>query len=395
MESNTIHQNKIKIIHIITGLQTGGAEMMLFKLLSHTNREVFVPEVISLLGEGPIADKIRSLNIPIHMLNLNRKFPNPAKVVKLAWRIRKMRPDIVQTWMYHADLLGGIAAWFARLPLVFWNIRHSNLSATVNKKTTLWTAVCCAKLSYVIPSKIVCCAEASRQTHIQYGYDKSKLVVIPNGFDLDRFKPDANAGFSMRQELGISEDTLLIGMIGRFDPQKDHENFIRAAQILNQSDPDVRFLLCGADVNKENNKIFNLVKAANMEDKIYLLGSRSDIPRIMASLNIVALSSCGGEGFPNVIGEAMACGIPCVVTDVGDSAIIVGETGIVVPPKDSTALAKGWAKMIESGEAMRVVMGQEARKRIRINYCLPAIAKLYEDMYKHALLQIRNNDGTQ
>ena len=371
----------MKILHIITSLSTGGAEMMLYKLVSKMDRDKFEIQVISLTDIGPIGKKIQALGIPVVALGMKRGVPDPRMVFKLACWLKKYRPDIIQTWMYHSDLLGGLAAKLAGNIPVVWGIRHSNLDPKGNKRTTIWTAKVCARFSRWLPVKIVCCSEASRRVHTALGYAPDRMVVIPNGFDLNLFKPDLEEGTLVRQELGIPEDTILIGLVGRFDPQKDHKNFIKAATLLKKDMPDVRLLLCGDGITWENPTLSKWIEDAGLSKYFHLLGRRNDIPRIMTALDI-ASSSSYGEGFPNVVGEAMACGVPCVVTDVGDSALIVGDTGIVVPPKDPGALALAWKELIEIGGHKRQKLGDNARLRIRDNFSLPSVVKRYEELYK-------------
>ena len=372
----------MKILHIITGLSTGGAEMMLYKLVSKMDLDKFEIQVISLTGIGPIGKKIEDLGIPVRALGMKRGVPDPRMVFKLARWLKKYTPDIIQTWMYHSDLVGGLAAKLAGNIPVVWGIRHSNLDSEGNKRTTIWTAKTCARLSRWLPVKIVCCSEASRMVHTALGYDPDRMVVIPNGFDLNLFKPDLEEGTLLRQELGIPEDTIIIGMVGRFDPQKDHLNFIKAAALLHTETKDVQFLLCGDDITWENYQLSSWIKDSNLSKYFHLLGRRNDIPRIMTALDIASSSSSYGEGFPNIVGEAMACGVPCVVTDVGDSALIVGDTGIVASPKDPNALALAWKELIEIGRDKRQKLGHDARLRIGEKFSLPSIVKRYEELYK-------------
>ena len=371
----------MKILHLITGLSTGGAEMMLYKLVSKMDRNKFEIQVISLTDIGPIGEKIEDLGIPVRSLGIARGMPDPRMVFKLAKWFRRDIPDLIQTWMYHADLIGGLAAKIAGGIPVIWNIRHSNLDPKVNKNTTLWTAKVCTKLSDWLPSKIVCCSYVSEQVHARLGYNQNKMVVIPNGFDLDVLSPDMNARKAIRKELELAEETTLVGLIARFNPQKDHQNFFQAAGLLHQNRPDVHFVLCGDGIDWNNSKLTEWIVDAEVKSVTHLLGHRSDIPSIQAALDIASSSSSSGEGFPNVIGEAMACEVPCVVTDVGDSAKIVDVTGIVVPPKDPQALAKGWERLIEMGAEARRKLGIAARKRIQANYSLAVITEQYEDLY--------------
>jgi len=376
----------IKVVHIITGLSTGGAEMMLYNLLSRMDRTAFDPQVISLTNIGSIGGKIRALGVPVRAMGMRRSMPNPLGVLRLAHRLRKARADVIQTWMYHADLVGGLAAKIARdIPLA-WGIHSSNLDPQGVKRRTIWTVMVCARLSRWLPTRIVCCSVASRRVHMEQGYTADKMVVIPNGFDLDAFRPDPAARLTVREELGISNEALLIGLVARFDPQKDHRNFVQAAALLHARVPDVHFLLCGNGITWENRDLAGLIDTAGIRNCCHLLGLRDDVPRLLAALDIASLSSSYGD--PMVIGEAMACGVPCVVTDVGDSALIVGETGRVVPPKDWEALAAAWREMIEIGAEERKQLGLAARRRIEEHFSLAAIVERYQALYK----EIAGND---
>lgn len=376
--------NKIKLLHVTTGLSTGGAETTLYKMLSCMDREAFEAEVISLTGVGSVGEKIHALGVPVRALGMRRGASSPLSLLaftRLARLIRTSRPDVVQTWMYHADLLGGLAARLSGATRVAWNVRHSDLDARRNKRTTIWTARACARLSSLIPDRIVCCAEVAREVHEALGYDPGKTLVIPNGFDPRKFRPDPEARRSVRQELGIPEAAPVVGMVARFNPDKDHYNFVCAAALLHKRKSETRFLLCGDGASWENRELAKWIEQAGLRDSLLLLGRRTDMPRLTASLDI-ATSSSSSEGFSNVVGEAMACGVSCVVTDVGDSARIVGGTGIVVPPKDPEALAAGWSKMLERSPKERRELGASAKKRVEENYSLERVTKAYEAMYR-------------
>lgn len=371
----------MKILHLITGLSTGGAEMMLYKLVSRMDRNKFEVRVISLTDIGPIGKKIEALGIPVNALGMRRGIPNPMAVFTLARWLKKNRPDIIQTWMYHADLVGGVAAKMSGGIPVIWGIHHSNLDQKGNKKTTLWTAKACARLSNLLPSKIICCSHASKEVHSALGYNENKMIVIPNGFDLDAFSPNKKARKKIRGQLGLDDETIIIGLVARFDPQKDHKNFFQAAGILHKNYPDVHFLLCGDDITCDNPSLNKWMDEADVRSVTHLLGRWDDMASLQAAFDI-ASSSSYGEGFPNIIGEAMACGVPCVVTDVGDSALIVGDTGFAVPPKDPDALTRAWKELIEIGKDKRQKLGNDARLRIRENFSLSSVVKRYEELYK-------------
>lgn len=372
----------LRIVHIITGLDTGGAEMMLCELLSAMDRTVFSSEVISLMDTGPIGERIMQSGIPVQALGMRPGVPDPVAIFSLARRLRRAAPDLVQTWMYHADLIGGLAAKMAGNVPVVWGIHNSDLDPEETKRSTIWTARACAGLSRWLPRKIICCAEVARQIHVGIGYDGSRMVVIPNGFDTDKFRPDAQKRAMVRRELGIHDEALLVGMVGRFHPQKDHQNFIKAASLLHKRFPDVQFLLCGEGLSWENRALSDWIDTAGLRNRFHLPGRRNDIPAIMAALDVYCSSSSFGEAFPMVIGEAMACGVVCVVTDVGDSGLIVGDTGAVVEPRNARALADGIERLLKMPAQERKALGLRGRVRIRENFRLDVIAGSYAGLYR-------------
>jgi glycosyltransferase involved in cell wall biosynthesis len=374
---------KLLITHIITDLEVGGAEVMLYRLLLNTDKSRFSTNVVSLTNVGPIGKKIQASDVPVSALGMRRGVPDPMAVVRLSNQIRRMKPAVVQTWMYHADLLGGVAAKLATGVPVVWGIHHTTLSD--NKRSTILVAKVCARLSKWIPNKIVCCSRASRTVHAELGYEEQKMVVIPNGFDLDCFRPDSKAQKDVRDELNLPDTTLLIGLMGRFHLQKDHHNFIKAAARLHGRYSDVHFVLCGDDVAWNNPDLVAWIDSAGIRKRCHLLGRRDDMSRLQASLDIATTASCSGEAFPLVIGEAMACGVPCVVTNLGDSAHIIGDTGLVVPPKDPEALAQAWGKILSLAPQDRLQLGERARQRIRENFDLHSIVRRYEELYESVL----------
>jgi glycosyltransferase involved in cell wall biosynthesis len=318
----------------------------------------------------------------VRVLGMRAGIPDPLGVQRLACWLQQDPPHLIQTWMYHADLIGGLAAKLAGGIPVAWNIRHSDFDAKDNKRSTYWTIRACARFSRWLPARIICCSESSRQVHTALGYTADKMVVIPNGFDLTIFRPDPGARISVRQELGISGDAVIIGMVGRFNAQKDHYTFIRAAARLHALSPEVHFLLCGDGVTPENSQLDEWINTHGIANCFHLLGQREDIPRLNAALDIGTMTSAHGEGFPNVIGEAMACGVPCVVTDVGDSASIVGDTGRVVPPKNPQALVNAWRELIEMGPHGRSLLGAAGRRRVGEHFGLKAITAKYQELYE-------------
>jgi glycosyltransferase involved in cell wall biosynthesis len=374
-------ETPIRVAHVIAGLGVGGAEMSLLKLLTALDRDEFPAEVISLTGDAPLGERIRLLGIPVHALDLAPGRPDPRLVLRLAAQLRRSQPDLVQTWMYHADFIGGLAARLAGSPPVVWNVRHTFTNMDAFKPGTRLVVRLNAHLSRSLPARIVCNAEAGRASHAAIGYDAAKMVVIPNGFDLDAFRPDPQARRDVRRELGLGEGTPLVGLCARFHPDKDHHTFFRAAALLHARLPNVHFLLWGKGVDEGNPVISAWLDEGDLRGVARLLGPRDDLPRLAAALDVAALSSAS-EAFPTVVGEAMACEIPCAVTDVGDAADIVGETGRVVPPGDPAALAEAWQSLLALPAAERRALGQQARRRVLARFDLKQTAAAYARLYR-------------
>lgn len=353
---------------------------MLFQLVKHADRSKFEPIVVSLTTIGSLGKDVTEMGIPVFSLEMQRGKIDPARTIRLLQLIKSLKPDLVQSWMYHADLLGGLAHLVNRIPIV-WGIHNTVLEPGQSKQSTILTRQLCARLSYSAPQMIVCCANAAKQAHIELGYDERKMLVIPNGIDTDRFRPALpDERKQIRHELGIRDTDVVIGLVARYDPLKDHHNFIRAAGKIKAKYNGVSFVLCGRGCNWQNTELKQWIDEWDLRASIYLLDQRADVPRIMRSLDALAISSYG-EAWPVALGEGMASGLPSVTTDVGDAAIIVGDTGIVVPPRDSTELAKGLEVMIALGGEARRALGANARRRIEQQFSLARTIRGYSSIH--------------
>jgi len=378
----------LRVVHIITGLDVGGAEMMLYKLLRERNRAQIEPLVISLSDIGRLGAGILELGVPVECLHLNPRsiaslFQAPAAIWRLRSLLKAFGPDLVQTWMYHADLIGGVVSRLTSRAPVIWNIRASDLEPGVIRRSTRMILRVCARLSHSIPAKIVCCSEASRVAHGRHGYAAEKFETIANGFELDRYTPDAQAYREVREEIGASPETVVIGVFGRYHPMKGHRNFLTAAAIIRSPDSDnpCHFVLCGDGIDEQNQELSAMIRDLGIGDRVHLLGRRSDMPRLAAGMDVLCSASTCCESFPNVVGEAMAAGVPCVVTDVGDSAVIVGDTGLVVPPGQPSELAAACTELINLEREQRSALGARARERVVERFDIRMITKQYEELY--------------
>jgi len=371
---------RMRVLHVITGLQTGGAEMMLYRLISRLRGANLEHVVISLTGDGPLGDRLRELGVSVIPFDCRRALRLPATFLRIAACVRKFAPHIVHTWLYHADLMGGVAGKICSSAKIVWHIHHSGLVPPLIKPGTLRIAGICARLSCRIPARIVCSSEASLSSHSKFGYDSDRMLVIPNGFDLDEFRANPAARAQVRDALGIPDEATAIGLIGRFSPLKDQQGFLTACRAILKSEPRVHIVLCGEGITESNETLMQWAAESGVLGNCHFLGKRDDVPRVMAALDI-SVSSSGTESFPMVVGEAMAVGVPCVVTDVGDSARIVGGAGLVVPPANPPALAAGCLELIRIGAAARRDLGRQARERIRKYFSIESTAQRFEELY--------------
>ena len=324
-----------KVLHIIVALNVGGAESTLKRLI--LNSHEFKHEVISLMDIGIIGQELQAGGIKVQCLGMTSVTLLPLMLIKLYKLILTSSPDIVQTWMYHADLLGGIAAKMAKVPRIYWGIRHSNLDKGTIKLSTYAVMKVCAKLSPVIPKTIISCSRQAITSHVKEGYVKDKFILLQNGYDLIKFKPYSADPEKINFD---NKDKPIIGMVARFDVQKDHLNLIKALSLVKDKGIPFHLVLVGKGMDKENQTLTSYIDQSSLSlDDITLFGQSSNIPLLFNSIDLHVLSSLG-EAFPNVLAEAMACGVPCVTTDVGDAKEIVANYGWVVPPQDASKLAE-------------------------------------------------------
>ena len=374
----------LKVLHVISGLKVGGAETVLHRLIVDSRGGKFRHAVIALNPKGAMWQRFIDDGIEVVVLDFKR---SPVmSFFRLVSLIRKRRPDIVQTWMYHADLLGGLAARLAGNKNVIWGVRGSAIPQSGISATQVVVSIC-SLMSRYIPKVIICCAESARVAHAEMGYDKSKMFVIPNGYEMGHFNRNPLLRLKTRNSFGFSEDDMVVGIVGRFDPLKDYKNFVHAAAMVASKDNNVKFLMVGRDIHPTNNVLKVWLDESGFGNKFVLAGERSDIPACLDAMNIFCLSS-SKEGFPNVVCEAMAMNLPCVVTDSGDAAEIVADTGLAVAPCNSSALADALEKMIKKSAVERLHLGGLARLRIEKIYSIEIATKRFEKIYNNIIESI-------
>lgn len=371
-------ENKIKIVHIIIGLNTGGAEMMLKKII--LNDFYAKHQVVSLTSVGFVGGVLKKENIEVFTFGLN-KINVPIVFFRLIFLLYKLKPDIVQTWMYHSDFLGGIAAKLSGIKRIFWNIRNTDIPQKNISATGIIIRLC-SILSYFIPEKIICCANSAKIRHVELGYSVKKMIVIPNGFEIINYSSSCNASKKLRSDLCIDDDILVIGVVGRYDYLKGYDVFVDAAYlILNKINKKIVFLCVGRNVDTNNKLLTDHIKRLGMESNFRLVGEVNNTFDYYSIMDIFCLPS-RAEGFPNVIAEAMLASLPCVVTDVGDAAIIVDREGVVVPPNKPLALSNGLIHFLKMNTHVRNSIGARNRLRIVENYDIDIILKRYCHAYE-------------
>lgn len=367
------------IVHIITGLNNGGAEGVLYRLCKRDKKHKH--SVISLMDMGKYGPLLQNEGVEVSCLNMPQGRVTFSGLRQLYNLLKTTKPDAVQTWMYHADLIGGVIARLAGVKNIFWNIRHSVLEKGKSKRSTILIAKFCSWISPFIPKQIVCCANKALEVHAKKGYQRNKMVVIGNGYELDKFTPNSQLALDTRNALMLNENVVLFGMVGRYDPLKDHTNLLAAlSQLKHQF--DFKCLLVGKDLSATNNELISEIEKQGLQSHIVLLEQRNDIPAIMNALDLHILSS-SSEAFPNVIAEAMACGTPCVSTDVGDAALIVGEAGWVVPAQDSRQLASAitQALTLKQDSLKWLELQNQARNRIIEHFSIETMINKYHDVW--------------
>lgn len=373
----------MRVLHIITGFNKGGAETLLYNLCQFDKEHEHTVISLSYVKDSQSFSSMHnfslySLNFPIGKVKVLGLF----KLYKL---IKKINPDVIQTWLIHADLIGGLVARFAGIKNIFWGVHHTILLKGKVKFSTIFILKCNAFLSHFVPKKIIYCAEKSRLIQESIGFNKSKGLVIQNGYNIKNFSQNYILRKGFRDALGCSDDTFIIGHVGNYHPLKDQSSLIDALAFLNKKGFDYSAVLVGKNLDNNNHDLVSKISENGLINRIILLGERNDIPAVMNGIDLFVLSSIS-EAFPNVLNEAMACGTPCVTTNVGDASLIVDNTGWVVSPKDSKAIAIAILKAADekqSDNSAWIKRKNECHQRIVDHFTLEKMLKKYNEAWTH------------
>ncbi len=371
----------ISVLHIISGLKIGGAENALYRLVTNFENDNYTHRIISLTSGGSLLKQFEEAKVEVAQFDFKK---NPFKQFwKLFIYIKSIKPDIVNTWMYHANIIGGIAARFAGIKKIIWGLRTTD----ANKGSKILTKAIRrigGFLSYLIPKTIICVADAAKKSHMKIGYSEKKMIIINNGFDIYDLQFRDKSRQQLRSELGYNPSHVVIGSVGRFNKAKDHRNFIRAAGIAAKKNSNIRFLIIGKGISKKNQELFNWIKSENIQNKVNLMEERTDIPICLSSMDIFCLHS-SREGFPNALAEAMLVGLPCVSTNVGDVNLLLNDIGVIVKKEDPFSLAKGILKLVSLTPDEREIIASRSRNKISKNFSIEAICNQYESAYSSVL----------
>lgn len=332
-----------RVLHVVTGLQAGGAEIMLARVAARSRHE---SQVISLTGVGSISARLTEDDVQWLALDLRGPFTAVCGLLLLARRARRYKPDVVMTWLYHSDLIGGIVGRFLLRVPVIWVLHNTGLHATGSRRTTRVVLQLLSRLSQSLPTRIITCSTAAQAAHVELGYPATKFELIANGVDLDEYRHRPSLRADTRVALGLGADEFALIRVARWDAQKDFPSLLEAMAVVVTHCPNARLVLVGKGCEANNAELVQMIARFNLEEFTIMLGLRADVPALLAACD-VAVSSSLNEAAPLSVIEALASGLPQVVTDVGDCAVTVGAAGIVVPPAKPEMLAAAIERIVD------------------------------------------------
>ncbi len=356
----------IAVVFLVRSLECGGAERQVVTLANALDKTCFNVTVLCLYSGGELETQ---LNDSVQLICLEKR--DRWDILFFLWRfyrvLKKLQPTVLHGYLSTQNLLTILFKPLFYSTRMFWGIRATQVDfSRYGQLAALLFRLECFFSRFA--DLIIVNSEAGYKYHLMQGFSKDKMVLINNGIDTNLFKIDLQSRSKVRSEWQVLSETILVGLIGRLDPMKDHFNFLQTAAILSKKTQSIGFVCVGSGEESYAQKLYQLAVNLEIADKVKWVGERRDISEIYNAFDLVVSSSCDGEGFTNAIGEAMACGVPCVVTDVGDSALIVGDIGLVVPPKNSQALATALQQLINLSPTQRVELGLKARVRIAENF---------------------------
>ncbi|MCA9877718.1 MAG: glycosyltransferase [Thermomicrobiales bacterium] len=363
----------VRIVFLISSLQRGGAEKQLTLLVRGLDRSVFDVSVVTIYDGGDLSAEISAMgNTCLLSAAKGGRTDSAAAFSRLMRLVQNLKPDIVHGYLDTGNVLALIAGRLCGAK-VAWGVRASNFESAPLDRTSRVYRAAAERLSNAA-DLIIANSESGRAYAISRGYPDARTIFIPNGFETARFAPDSAVRMRQRAAWGLPPDSPVIGLVARLDPVKDHPTFLRSAALLARERPDAQFVCIGGGAEEYRGRLIELSRRLGLDNRLVWAGEVSDMCAAQNALD-VGTSTSTTEGFSNAVGEAMACGVPCVVTNVGDSARLVGDTGLVVPSGDEEAIKTAWKQLIELSPAERAVLGGRARARIVGQFSTQALVR--------------------
>ncbi len=370
------------VVHFIAAPGGGGAEAMLGNLAAAMNHAAWRTVVVVMDGRPWPEEmaRLRAAGAEVHDLEATA-FLRKDTLIKLTRLLRQIRPDVMQTWMHHADFIGGWCARLAGIRHVVWGIHcreiHTNPGDSALKMRVFRRLI--GASSRLVPARIISCSAAAMDDHVPLGYPRSRMTWVPNGIDTGRFVPDAEARVAVRQHLHVPADSPLVGFIGRFHEMKDLATWLRAAALLQMRRPEAHFWLCGGDEWELGDCARAALSVMPHRQQVHFSSFRPDPQQVYPALDLFSLSS-RTEACPMTVMEALSCGVPCVTTDVGDCSRLLDGVGRVVPVHDAEALARTWEEMLDQPLKAEVL-----RRHAVEHFDISVAARGYEKVYQEVL----------
>ena len=370
----------MRVLHTITSLQTGGAETVLCRILTSLGVEkAKFHRVISLGPGGSLSKQIAEAGATVDVLGGTNRISAPSLLIKVVKIADQFQPDVCIGWMYDGNLAAWIASRQTGTPLI-WNIRHS-ISNIANETIGARLSIKLNSLLSDFPTNIFYNSKIAAGQHVNFGFPANKVEIIGNGFDTNQFRPNLNSCSEWREKLGIGVETFVVGHVARYHPMKGHKILLEAIRQFSQLAPNIKLVMAGRDVTTQNRELKSFLAEHDLEHLVVLLGEVSKTELLNPMFDVAVRSSSWGEGFSNTLGESMACGVPVITTNVGDSAVLVGDAGIVVEPNNPDALAQSLWSLYQTSEAERIEISRRTRARIVDHFTIDRMVTAYEKIF--------------
>jgi glycosyltransferase involved in cell wall biosynthesis len=371
------------VVFLTRSLEAGGAEVQLVSLATALPRDQFAVTVLCFYEIGPLLDILREAGIPVISLRKAGRWDIPRFFARLVRELRALRPDVIHAFLGPPNILAALAKFFLPPMRVVWGVRASNMDLSQYDFT--WRLGFAFERWLSSRADLIVANSAAGRDHVRRnGFADTRLTVVPNGIDIKNFDVSRKIRNDIRREWHVADDECLIGVAARLDPMKDHENFLRAAALLATDTPQARFVCIGGDGMADRDGLQRLADELGLGERVIWAGYRQDMAAVLSALDIHTSASAFGEGFSNTVAESMAAGVPNAVTDVGDSSLIVGDTGEVVPPRNPARLADAWRALVTLDDAQRRRRSAACRARIDENYSratmVDRMAALYSNL---------------